>query len=207
MLLVLATGTTFFVTRHYSELLKVTVYFQDEIQLDLDGYPSKGSENAPVTIIEISDFECQHSKKVQETLDTLHTNLEGVIKHYFKPRSIFEDETRQLCSRAVLAAKKQDKYWEMKEVLFDIDIDEKHPEYHSKLMDAIMENALACNLDMDIFRKDFTSPGIKKEQRLINREMDKYGLNTVPTLLINGTMVKGRRGFEDYLDIIESKLQ
>ncbi len=204
--LIIVIGVTFFVTRHYAGILNTTVYFQDEIHLDLSGYSFRGVENAPVTIIELSDFECRHSGKVQSTLDTLHKHLEGVIKHYFKPRSIFEDDTRQLCSRAVLAAKKQDKYWVMKRALFEIDIDEKSPDYHERLMDRIMEKALQCNLDMDIFKKDFNSREITREQQMINREADKYGLTTVPTLLINGTMVKGNRDFDYYLDVIEGKL-
>jgi len=196
----------FFITRYYSGRNDVTVYFPDEIKLDLAGYPFRGEEKAVITIIELSDFECPYSKLVQPTLDTLHKHLDGLIKHYFKPRAIHDDDIRQLRSRAVLAAKRQNKYWEMKRELFAIDINEEGPEYQKVLKDKIFKSAKQINLNMETFKNDIDSREIKNELRTINKETDRYGLNAVPTLIIDGTIIQGKRGFDSYLDIIEKKL-
>lgn len=205
ILFLMACGT-FFITRYISVREHVSAYFPEEIHLDLAGYPCRGKENAPVTIIELSDFECRYSKSIQLTLDTLHKNLDGVIKQYFKPRPIYSDEFHQLRSRAVLAANRQGRYWEMKKELFAIEPDKKDRGKKKLMMDKIIEKARVLNLDIEKFKKDINSGEVKKELRLIIKETDGFGITTVPTLFINGTIVTGKRGFDAYLDIIEKKL-
>jgi predicted DsbA family dithiol-disulfide isomerase len=143
---------------------------------------------------------------MQLTLDTLHKNLGGLIKHYFKPRPIYDDKIRQLRSRAVLAAKQQGKYWEMKHELFSIDIDQENRGNKKFLKEAIFEKARDIGLDINKFRKDLNSRAIRKELRSITDEADTYGITTVPTLFINGTMIVGYHSFNYYLDVIVQKL-
>jgi len=197
---------TFFLTRYYSVKKEVTVYFPDEIDLALAEYPVRGDPNAPVTIIELCDFECPYSKALQPTLDTLHDYLQGVIKHYFKPQIIFTGKEKRFRARAVLAAKRQGKYWEMKKALFSIDLDKKNKSFKKSILPEIIKKAKECNLDIQTFQKDFHSREISRELRSIIVESDKYGIDFVPTLFINGKIIQGKHGFEDYLDIIEKAL-
>ena len=203
--LVLLTGIVFFTTRYYSVRQDVAVYLPQDINIDLAGFPFTGNEQGAITIVEYSDFLCPFSRQLQATLDTLHTNMGTIFKHYFKPRPIFEEEPRKLLARAVLAAKRQNKYWEMKKALFTIAIDtiKNNPQF---LMEAVLQKALETGCDGVVFTKDISSREIRDEQSAITKEADTYGVDIVPTLFINGTMYPGKNDFNYYLKIIVKEM-
>jgi protein-disulfide isomerase len=78
----------------------------------------KGNPNAPVTIVEFSDFQCPFCSRVNPTLkkilDTYGDKVRVVFKH--NPLSFHKDAP--LASEAALAAGAQGKFWEMHDALF-----------------------------------------------------------------------------------------
>jgi protein-disulfide isomerase len=192
----------FHITRNSSEKEIVNVYFPEEINIDLSGYPFRGNENGKFTIIELSSFECKNSKALQPVLDTLHAYLKGNIKHYFKPRPVYRGDILQMKSRAVLAAKFQGKYWEMKRELFTITVEKDSKNRRKILRNKIIDRAERHSLDIKKFKKDLQSKEIKRELQSAIKFYDKKGLKSVPTLFINGRIILGVRDIDYYLDVI-----
>ena len=72
----------------------------------------KGPENAPVTIINFSDFQCPFSKRSVSMIDQLMKKYDGKIKYVFKHYPLGFHKLAKPAALAAVAAHKQGKFWE-----------------------------------------------------------------------------------------------
>ena len=79
--------------------------------LDLSDSPSLGPSDAPITIIEFSDFQCPFCARVVPTLRTLMAQYPTQIKWVFKNFPLDFHADSKLAHQAVLAAGRQGKFW------------------------------------------------------------------------------------------------
>ena len=79
----------------------------------------KGNPNAPITIVEFSDFQCPFCKRVTPTLDKLLTQYEGKVRLAYRdfPLSQLHPQA-QKAAEAARCAGEQDKFWEYHDLLF-----------------------------------------------------------------------------------------
>jgi len=92
------------------------------IQVSLDDDPVKGNPNAPVTIIEFSDFQCPFcSRFFTQTLPLIEENYIDSGKVKFVYRDMPLDSIHQNARPASIAAEcadEQGKFWEYHDILF-----------------------------------------------------------------------------------------
>ena len=90
----------------------------DLADLEIGDAPVKGPADAPVTIVEFSDFECPYCNKgtnnLMEAVDKFDGKVKVAFKHYPLP---FHKEAKP-AARAAMAAGEQGKFWEMHDLLF-----------------------------------------------------------------------------------------
>src|SRR5438132_481326 len=79
---------------------------------------AKGSINAPITIVEFSDFQCPYSGRVTVTIDQIFTEYLGQIRFYFRHAPLPFHVDAPLAAEAALAAEAEGKFWEMHDKLF-----------------------------------------------------------------------------------------
>ena len=48
--------------------------------IDTEGYPVKGKENSPVTIVEFADYQCPHCRQLSADLNDIYTKYKNKIK-------------------------------------------------------------------------------------------------------------------------------
>src|SRR3989304_8064980 len=93
------------------------------IKVSLDDDPVKGNQNAPVTVIEFSDFQCPFcSKFYQETLSQLEDNYIDTGKVKFVYRDMPIDNLHPNARAAHIAAECADekgKFWDYHNMLFE----------------------------------------------------------------------------------------
>ena len=80
--------------------------------------PRKGSENAPVTLVVFTDFECIYCSTWAETLDTMLETFPDDITIVFKNYPLAYHTQAELAAAAALAAGEQGKFWEMHDLLY-----------------------------------------------------------------------------------------
>lgn len=88
----------------------------------LDGSPTVGAADAPVISIEFSDFQCPFCRRhVLETEPKLKETLvaDGTVRMIFKHYPLPSHERADDAAEAAECAAQQDKFWEMKELLFE----------------------------------------------------------------------------------------
>ncbi len=157
----------------------------------------KGPEDAKVTIIEFSDFQCpfcsQAAALVKQVTDAYPKDVKVVYKNYPLP---FHKEAMP-AAKAAIAAGKQGKFWDMHDKLF--------ANYRNLGEEFFAKAAEDIGLDVAKFKADMASPEV---QALVSAEMKEAqaaGVRGTPTFFINGKKPQGR-SFELYKGIIDGIL-
>ena len=181
-----------------------------EVVVKFDDDYIKGDPNAPVTILEFSDYQCPYCRK-------FHTEvLPKIDEEYIstgKVRYIFRDYPLSFHKKAVPAAVaancagEQGKYWEMNDFLF------KNP---NKLdTEVLVETSPDLGLDKSKFEACVYDGSKRQEVDKDFAEGRKYGVRGTPSLFIGktgdgkemkATYIRGLRQFDALKPIIEKNL-
>lgn len=173
--------------------------FKNPVRIEIGKSPVKGPENAKITIVEFSDFECPYCQKGAENLDNVLKEYPGQIKVVFKNLPLPFHEKARPAAIAALAAQKQGKFWEMYDALF---------ENQEQLTPEFFEAAAAkLNLDMAKFKADLAdskelSAQIDQDIQLAN----KVGVRGTPGFFINGVLLSGAQPVQAFKTIIDRHL-
>ncbi len=146
-----------------------------------------GNKNAPVTLVEFSDYQCSFcslfAKDVLPRLKTEYINT-GRLKYIFRD---FPSDTLKI-AEAVHCAGDQGKYWEMHETIFENQQEVNIP----NLKDYAKNN----DLDMKVFNSCLDSGKHTGEIRKDIEAGNKIGLEGTPTFILGQTtpdgIMKGR---------------
>ncbi len=166
--------------------------------LDLTGAPIRGAADAPVTIVEFSDFQCGFCFRVNPTLAQLLERYPGKVRVVFKHSPIEGHTAAPLAHRAAFAAQQQGKFWEMHDRIFA----------NQRAMDrpALVAHATALGLDVPRFTADLDSP---QSQAVLDRdqaEAAKVGVDGTPTFFVNGAPLVGAQPLETFAAAIDKAL-
>ncbi len=159
----------------------------------------QGPANAPVTLVEYGDYECQYCGRahpiIQDLQNYLGTQFRYVYRH-FPIRSIHSHS--QLAAEAAEAAGAQGKFWEMHDALYD----------HQDALERedILDYGRQIGLDMARFEADLDSHVHAERVHEDFREGIRSGVNGTPTFFINGVRYDGAWDLESLIEAIEKPL-
>ncbi len=159
---------------------------------------SRGARNAPVTIIEFSDFECPFSGKVQQNIQELLRANPEKIRLLFKHSPLPFHLHSRLAHEAALAAGAQGKFWEMHDLLFA---------NQGRLeKDDLLQYARQLSLDVESFRQALESHlyGPIVEENL--EEAKGLNVTGTPTFFINGKKIVGAQSLETMKAAVDEAL-
>ena len=183
-------------------------------RVSLDDDPVKGNPDAPVTIIEFSDFQCPFCLRFfQQTLPLIEQNYidTGKIKFVYKDLPL--DSLHPNARAAHIAAEcadEQGKFWEYHDALF-----EKQPQWSnlasSELQNTFTEFATDMGLQAASFESCMQSPNIADEVNKDILEAASFGATGTPTFFIgneNDGFIKivGAQPFVVFQNVIDSQL-
>lgn len=167
--------------------------------LPIGDSPVKGPEDAPVTLMEFADFQCPFCARnlplVAQILDAYPEKVKFVYKE-FPLTSIHQNAMN--ASKAALAAKRQGKYWEMHDKLFE--------NYQNLSEDNLKKVAAEVGLDVEQWEKDYKSPEVEKDVQDDMRLAAQSDVRGTPTMFVNGKRV-ANRSFDGIKIMIEEALK
>ncbi len=191
--------------------------------VSVDDDPVQGSEDAPVTVIEFSDFLCpfcavsagfrpdlaaQMKAKdasweaaVPKILDTYVK--EGKVRFVFRDCP-FHGAGAVLAAEAAECSRDQGKYWEMHDLLFQSQTN--LPENEADLSNFFKGLAGKLGLSQNQFNECLDSGKYKDE---VNKDLEAAqaaGVTGTPTYFINGQKVVGAQPFSAFQQIIDAEL-
>lgn len=164
-----------------------------------------GSEDAPVTMIEFSDFQCPFCGEFHEkSLPMIMENYvaTGKVRFVYRNFTILGPNSYR-AAKAALCANEQDSFWRYHDYLF-ANQNERDPTAFSN--ERLEEMAERAGLDLDRFRAcliDDRTHDIIDEDNLIAQNA---GASTTPTFLIDGTLIRGARPYGEFEAEIEAAL-
>lgn len=170
---------------------------------------SKGPADAPVTIIEFSDFECPACAMAFRDLHDLadkHPELVRIVFHHFPLDSECNAKVpsrlhKSACQAAIASecAARAGKFWEFHDLLFGA---------QDKLgRDDLVTKAVGLGIERDAFTTCLDDPAVRA---LVKADTDagaKLGVQSTPTLVINGRTIEGalERTRYEYVIAIERR--
>jgi protein-disulfide isomerase len=166
--------------------------------LDLKDAPIRGAADAPVTIVEFSDFQCGFCFRVNPTLAQLLDRYQGKVRLLFKHSPIEGHTAAPLAHRAAWAAQQQGKFWEMHDRIFANQRDMGR--------EALLAHAAALGLDRAKFVADLDGPQSKAVLDRDQAEAAKVGVDGTPTFFIDGVPLVGAQPLEAFSAAIDKAL-
>ncbi|MDO9027420.1 MAG: thioredoxin domain-containing protein, partial [Candidatus Roizmanbacteria bacterium] len=157
----------------------------------------KGNKDAPVTIVEFSDFQCPYCSQLQPTLRDVLKAYPKEVKLVFKQYPLSFHAQAKNAAKASLAAAEQGKFWEMHDIIFE--------NFNKLSEDKFKEFAAQLGLNVEKFNADYSSAKYDKEIQEDISLGNNVGVTGTPTLFLNGKRVM-KRSLEDFKEAINSEL-
>ena len=167
-----------------------------------------GPDDAKVTIIEYTDYQCPYCAKVAPVLVQLTDKYPQDVRIIFRHFPLYDFEKKQghdkepQAAAAAEAAGKQGKFFEFHERLFA-----KQNDWVAFTTDQfdtwLVDQAKSFALDVDQFNKDRNSEEILNKLKEARKEADRLQLPGTPFFLIDGRIYDGPTSFSNFSAIIE----
>jgi len=167
-------------------------------EIHTEGSPSLGPINAPVVIVEFSDFQCPFCARVVPTLHELVKAYPTQVRLVFKNFPLDFHADSPLAHDAALSAGEQGRFWEMHDLIFS--------RQQTIKRDHLISFAKELGLDMERFIKDLDSGQYKARVEGEIQEGRSLGISGTPTFFVNGQRLVGARPKADFIRLIEAEL-
>ncbi|MBJ18595.1 MAG: thioredoxin domain-containing protein [bacterium] len=170
-----------------------------EYDVDVDDAPIKGGDDAIVTIVEWSDFQCPFCNRVTPTLAQIEKEYGDKVRFAFKhmPLSIHAQAPR--AHAAAEASHRQGKFWEMHDRIFANQRD---------LSVATLDRyAREIGLDMEQYAQDVEATEVKQRIDQDMQQATKLGVTGTPSFFINGRFLSGAQPFPNFKRVIDAAIE
>jgi protein-disulfide isomerase len=169
------------------------------VEVSTDGTPVRGAANAPVTIVEFSDFECPFCKQAHPTVKQVLERYPGKVRLAYRdfPLDSIHPQARR-AAEAARCASDQGKFWEYHDVLFS-----QSPQL---ALEDLRRYAGQVGLDVTKF-DGCLAAGVHKSA--VQRDLDegnRLGITGTPAFFVNGRPLQGAQPLEAFTRLIEQEL-
>jgi protein-disulfide isomerase len=169
------------------------------IEVAEDNRPARGPADAPVRIVEFSDFECPYCLRafptVQQILSTYGDRVRFVYRHYPLPNH----PNAIPAAEASACAHEQDKFWPYHDRLF------ASP---GKLSAADLKaHANELGLDTAKFNSCVDTRKFREDVEADMRAAEAAGVSGTPAFFVNGRPLSGAQPFEAFQRVIDEELK
>lgn len=168
------------------------------VAIATEGHPFKGPKDAPIDLVEFSDFQCPFCQRanptVAQVLQTYGDRIRFVYRHY----PLENHPSARPAAEASACAHEQGRFWSYHDQLF------ANP---TKLTDEDLKaHAAAVRLDAAKFDACFTSHKFSDAIERDIREANEAGVSGTPAFFINGRAVEGAQPFQVFQRLIDEEL-
>lgn len=170
-----------------------------------------GNKDAEVVLVDFSDFQCPHCAEFQPELvklkEEFKDNVLFVYRHY--PLNIGNPAAfpnGPLASDAAEAARAQDKFWEMHDVLFSKQLEWSELST-AKAYEKFISYATEVGVtDLEKFEKEMREKKYRTKIEQDYKDGDRLGVTGTPTIFVNGEK-QTDKSFEELSKVINDLLK
>ena len=162
-------------------------------EVAIDESPTKGADNAPITIVEFADFECPHCGTMAPVVKKAWSERKSAVRVVFKFLPLPLHPHAEPAAKAAIAAWRQGKFWEMHDKLFA---------NQQRLEPSDIDRyAKELGLDLGKLHADMDSTTTRDRIERDKKLSDQLEVGGTPTFYINGVKVAGGLS-PQYLEVI-----
>lgn len=170
----------------------------DAVQIPVAGAPVTGPANAPLTIVEFSDFQCPYCIAAVPQLHAILKAYPTQIKLIFKQFPLEEHPQADLAASAAVAAQRQGKFWPMYDALFT------HSDLSRK---SILNMAKDLGLNVDKLEADMDTTEVRETVERDVQDGNQADVEGTPTIFIDGQRYNGAITLEALKPILDAELK
>jgi len=165
----------------------------DPVAIDLEGSAPLGPDDAEVTVVVFSDFECPHCRRASEAAVELQRENPSRIRLFYKHFPLDSHAMAMSAARACVAAQAQDKFWEFHDRIYE-NQDDIGPGLYVRI-------ATELQMDIDRFESERISQDSATRVQRDKLEGQRIGVEATPTIFVNG------RRFQDGVESLEAWIE
>jgi protein-disulfide isomerase len=172
-------------------------YLPNRVDVKAEG-PSKGSPDAPITIVEFSDYECSYCGSAEATVKRVLDAYPGKVRVVYRDFPLFIHPNAPKAAEAAHCAGEQQRYWDMHDLLF--------ANQTALKVDDLKAGARKLGLDAARFDACLDSGRTAGIVEVNRKAAEALGLDGTPTFFVDGRPYVGGRSFETFQEIIDYTL-
>jgi len=161
--------------------------------------PIYGSADAPVVIVEFSDFQCPYCSRVNPTMEQVKTTYGDKVAIVFRDFPLPMHKEAPKAGEAAQCANDQGKFWEYHDKLF--------ANQRALADENLKSYAADLGLDAAAFDSCLDSGKYTAEVEADKKAGAAVGVAGTPAFFINGQFLNGARPFESFKELIDSELK
>ncbi|WP_207063317.1 thioredoxin domain-containing protein [Motiliproteus sp. SC1-56] len=157
-----------------------------QFEITLEGYPSQGPADAPVTLVEFADYQCPHCKQAKPVVSEIVKHYGDRIRFVFKDFPLQPGGISQTLAEAAVCAEQQDRYWDFNALLFE----------RQQFLKSVSADMLAeeLGLDMKAFDACLTENPGQARVAASAAEARSLGISGTPAFFVNGRPLPHEHG-------------
>jgi protein-disulfide isomerase len=167
------------------------------LQVEATG-PSKGPENAPITIVEFSDFQCPYCSIANGELKKAMDKYPGKVRVVFRNFPLDFHKEAQKAAEAGLCAQDQGKFWELHDKMF--------ANQRALQVEKLKEYAKEVGMDAGKFDACLDGGNYADKVKKDLEAGSKLGISGTPAFLVNGIFRGGALQAEQFEQLFEEEL-
>jgi protein-disulfide isomerase len=163
---------------------KVTVSFEPyRLQFANEGAPTLGPKDAPVTLVEFSDFQCPFCRAAAPTLKQVEEKFGDKVHVVYRQFPLNIHPFAQKAAEASLCANDQGKFWQIHDAMFE--------DQNKLTVSDLKQTARRLGMDGKKFDACLDSGRYVEQVQNDQKEGQRVGVNGTPAMFINGVVVEG----------------
>ncbi len=169
------------------------------VKVAVEGSPSRGAAEAPVTIVEFSDFQCKSCSQLSKTLHEITEKYGDKVRLVYRQFPVSQvHPLAEKAAEASLCGADQSRFWELHDLMFNAQTALKEEDLKAK--------AAELKLDITAFNNCLTSGKYAAQVKQEQREGFALGVATAPSFFINGRFFAGPLPLADISKTIDEEI-
>lgn len=160
--------------------------------------PSMGPENAPITIVEFSDFECPFCSRLLPTMEQVKQKYGDKVRLVFRQYPLNFHQHAQKAAEASLCANEQGKFWEFHDAMFQ--------NQKELAVEQLKAKAAAMGMNAEQFNSCLDGSKFAAQVKKDFDEGSAAGVSGTPAMFVNGRFISGAVPFQEIAKVIDDEL-
>ena len=169
------------------------------VTIDTKDAPAMGEDNAEITLVEFSDYQCPYCKRVRPSIWRLMDEYKGKLRYVFMDFPLQFHKDAKKAHEAAHCAGDQGKYFEYNRKIFD---------NQAKIG---IDDLKGYAKDLQLKTAEFDACLDSGKNAKVVEEFAKRGANAgvsgTPAYFVNGIMLSGAMPYESFKELIDQELK